>query len=83
MQVLNQYNYMKLLHEKAFAKINLSLKVLNIRNDGYHNIKSHVIFANIFESNLEYVVISKFESNQISKNGVPHIINNFSHIRPK
>ena len=36
--------------EKAFAKINLSLNILNKRNDGYHNLNSDVIFANIYDS---------------------------------
>ena len=36
--------------EKAFAKVNLSLNILNKRNDGYHNLNSDVIFANIYDS---------------------------------
>ena len=40
----------KLNCEKAFAKINLSLNILNKRNDGYHNLNSDVIFANIYDS---------------------------------
>ena len=31
---------MKTLQESAFAKINLTLDVLDKRTDGYHNIKS-------------------------------------------
>jgi 4-diphosphocytidyl-2-C-methyl-D-erythritol kinase len=29
-----------MIHEKAYAKINLGLQVLNKRDDGYHNLKS-------------------------------------------
>ncbi|MDB9762589.1 4-(cytidine 5'-diphospho)-2-C-methyl-D-erythritol kinase [Alphaproteobacteria bacterium] len=36
--------------EKAFAKINLSLNIINKRDDGYHNLNSDVIFANIYDS---------------------------------
>ena len=36
--------------EKAFAKVNISLNILNKRNDGYHNLNSDVIFANIYDS---------------------------------
>ena len=32
---------MTTLYEGAFAKINLTLDVLNRREDGYHNLKIH------------------------------------------
>ena len=38
-----------LIYEKAYAKINLSLNVINKRKDGYHNLNSDVIFANIYD----------------------------------
>ena len=50
MTVLNLFNSMTTFKEKAFAKINLSLKILNKRTDGYHNIESHVIFINIYDT---------------------------------
>ena len=40
MKTLNQFSSMLLYKEKAFAKINLSLTILNKRTDGYHNVKS-------------------------------------------
>ena len=39
-----------LYSEKAFAKINLSLKIINKRDDGYHNLNSDVVFANLYDS---------------------------------
>ena len=50
MKTLNQFSSMLLYKEKAFAKINLSLTILNKRTDGYHNIKSYVIFADIYDT---------------------------------
>ncbi len=34
----------------AFAKINLDLKVLNKRDDGYHNIESTIVFLNLSDT---------------------------------
>ena len=34
---------------KAPAKINLFLRVLSKREDGYHNIKSGITFINLFD----------------------------------
>ena len=31
----------------CFSKVNLSLKIINSRSDGYHNLDSNVIFTNI------------------------------------
>ena len=45
MQAPNQFNCMETLKEKAYAKINLSLNIINKRKDGYHNINSYVIFV--------------------------------------
>ena len=39
-----------LYSEKACAKINLSLKIINKRDDGYHNLNSDVVFANLYDS---------------------------------
>ncbi len=50
MPALNLFSYMIINKEKAFAKINLSLKVLNKRKDGYHNLESYIIFAKIYDS---------------------------------
>ena len=36
-------------NEKAFAKINLSLNIINKRDDGYHNLNSDIVFANIYD----------------------------------
>jgi 4-diphosphocytidyl-2-C-methyl-D-erythritol kinase len=36
-----------LLAERAFAKINLTLRVLGKRPDGYHNLESLVVFARV------------------------------------
>jgi len=49
MQNLNLFNNMKSFFEKAPAKINLSLKILNKRQDGYHNLESYVVFANLHD----------------------------------
>lgn len=38
-----------LIYEKAFAKINLTLSVLGRRADGYHDLASLVVFANLFD----------------------------------
>ena len=35
------------LHDKAFAKVNLTLRILGRRDDGYHEIESLVVFADI------------------------------------
>ena len=35
--------------EKAYAKINLSLNIINKRKDGYHNLDSDIIFADIYD----------------------------------
>jgi len=37
------------LFEKAAAKINLTLRVLGRREDGYHDVESLVVFADIFD----------------------------------
>ncbi len=34
----------------AFAKINLDLKVINKRDDGYHNIESIIVFLNLSDT---------------------------------
>ena len=38
---------MNSLHSRAFAKVNLTLRVLGKRTDGYHDLVSLVAFADI------------------------------------
>ena len=59
----------------AFAKINLDLKVLNKRDDGYHNIESIIVFLNLSDtikvkrsSKLSVNFDSPFEENISQKN---------------
>jgi 4-diphosphocytidyl-2-C-methyl-D-erythritol kinase len=52
----------KLIYEKAYAKINLGLNVVNKRNDGYHNLKMVMASVDlydelIFEDHKDIVVI--------------------------
>ena len=35
--------------EKSPAKINLFLKIINKRDDGYHNIRSGITFIDLFD----------------------------------
>ena len=34
---------------KSFCKINLSLRVLNKKNNGYHNIQSNSFLINLYD----------------------------------
>ena len=59
----------------AFAKINLDLKVINKRDDGYHNIESIIVFLNLSDtikvtrsSKLSVNFDSPFEENISQKN---------------
>ena len=36
--------------EKAYAKIILTLNIINKRKDNYHNLNSDLIFANIYDT---------------------------------
>ena len=38
----------------APAKINLFLRVLNKRDDGYHNIRTGITFINLYDDNSPY-----------------------------
>ena len=40
---------MKTLHIKSFAKVNLGLRVLEKRDDGYHNINTIMQTVSIFD----------------------------------
>jgi len=51
---------------KAPAKINLFLRVLNKRDDGYHNIKSGITFINLFDE----VCVEKNDSTIIQYSGI-------------
>ena len=50
MQSLNLSNMQYSGIEKAYAKINLNLNIINRRQDNYHNLDSDIIFANIYDS---------------------------------
>ncbi|MFI3328937.1 MAG: 4-(cytidine 5'-diphospho)-2-C-methyl-D-erythritol kinase [bacterium] len=61
-----------MIKEKAYAKINLTLNILNKRNDGYHNLKSVMIPISlydelVFEANNTYIINSEIEDNIITK----------------
>ena len=55
---------------KVPAKINLFLKILNKRKDGFHNIRSGVTFINLFDKiniqkkeNMNIIYCGKFKPN--------------------
>ena len=50
MQSLNRSNIMYNKIEKAYAKINLNLFIINKRKDNYHNLYSDLIFVNIYDT---------------------------------
>ena len=50
---------------KTYAKINLFLKVINKRKDGYHNIISNMIFLDLYDE----IEVSFSENNFIQYNG--------------
>ena len=50
MQSLNLFKMQYNKIEKAYAKININLNIINKRKDNYHNLDSDVIFANIYDS---------------------------------
>ena len=52
MQSLNLFKMQYNKIEKAYAKININLNIINKRKDNYHNLDSDVIFANIYDSNV-------------------------------
>lgn len=49
-----------MIKEKAYAKINIYLKVLGKRNDGYHNLESLMVPIDLFDE-LEFMDSSKDE----------------------
>lgn len=80
---LNRKEYMK---DRAYAKINLSLDVFNIREDGYHDISSIMIPVNFYDE-LEIVVADKdsFECNKsyIQNNEYNSIVKMLSVLRQR
>ena len=79
-------------NELSPAKLNLFLKIINKREDGYHNIRSGVTLINLFDevlaeesSEFEVRYIGKFASqNNVFKNCiVEKIFSNFNLIKPK
>lgn len=46
----NQSNMPYNKFEKAYAKINLNLNIINKRKDHYHNLNSDLIFANLYDT---------------------------------
>ncbi len=61
-----------MIKEKAYAKINLTLNILNKRGDGYHNLKSVMVPISLydvltFEVSNEYQLNSNIENNIITK----------------
>ncbi len=52
--------------EKSPAKINLFLKIINKRNDGYHNIRTGITFLNLFDK-ISIEPHKKFEVNYYGK----------------
>ncbi|MFI3252371.1 MAG: 4-(cytidine 5'-diphospho)-2-C-methyl-D-erythritol kinase [bacterium] len=66
---------------KSYAKINLTLNILNKRNDGYHNLKSVMIPINLydeleFELNDTYILNSNFDID-INDNIITKVFNIF------
>ena len=79
-------------NELSPAKLNLFLKIINKREDGYHNIRSGVTLINLFDevlaeesSKFEVRYIGKFApQNNVFKNCiVEKIFSNFNLIKPK
>lgn len=69
------------MKEKAYAKINLTLNILNKRNDGYHNLKSVMIPIDLydelsFEISDEYQLISNYDLN-VDDNIITKVFNIF------
>lgn len=61
-----------MIKEKAYAKINLTLNVLNKREDGYHNLKSVMVAIDLYDElefihSDEYIINSDIEDNIITK----------------
>ena len=52
------------IKEKSPAKINLFLKIINKREDGFHNIRTGVTFVDLFDE-IEVQPHNKFEVNYI------------------
>ena len=50
MRPLNRSDIMYNKIEKAYAKINLNLYIINKRKDNYHNLYSDIIFADIYDT---------------------------------
>jgi 4-diphosphocytidyl-2-C-methyl-D-erythritol kinase len=80
-----QYNKV----EKAYAKINLNLNIINKRRDNYHNLDSDIIFANIYDSisirpentknnKIKLIIKGVFEKN-LNKNVKENIIYKTAH----
>ena len=55
----------EIINIKSFAKINLFLRVLERRNDNYHNIRSGVTIINLFDE----IEIKTNDSKEISYYG--------------
>ena len=52
--------------EKSPAKINLFLKILNKREDGFHNIRTGVTFINLYDE----ITVQRHDKFEISYNGI-------------
>jgi len=50
MQSPNQSDMSYNKFERAYAKINLNLNIINKGNDNYHNLDSDIIFANLYDT---------------------------------
>ena len=79
-------------NELSPAKLNLFLKIINKREDGYHNIRSGVTLINLFDevlaeesSKFEVRYIGKFapQNNVFNNCIVEKIFSNFNLIKPK
>jgi len=79
-------------NELSPAKLNLFLKIINKREDGYHNIRSGVTLINLFDevlaeesSEFEVRYIGKFapQNNVFNNCIVEKIFSNFNLIKPK
>jgi len=65
----------------AYAKVNLNLEVLNLRNDGYHNIFSIMAHINLNDLlKLDKFVIKEFSGIEIDIKPMDHIKGSFSNI---
>lgn len=62
-------NNKSIVFENCYAKINLSLKILNKRSDGYHNLESEIFFTDISDKILIQITNQKNKSIELVLRG--------------